>query len=985
VVRYPYIHTIDGSYINLPFEYDNTNGVQNKKIEGFHGVWAARIPFLPAMLSEDFKHIGVQRISLIQQRQFRFIYDLARIRENNSTFMLRFISTPNPLAGQPNLIDIIFLGKIFSKNKSSVQPFGELLWERFSSIFPTEEPFNYPLETIINKNEFLEYYEPIKFSTIEPEHILEIRKFEEMPISSTAKLGRVERKGDYISHPFVPDQNFNPLGSFFQTLTTQPAKCSADVSLRPTKLFDQEIFNVSFMIGQFKKTASEDDDVTEEYIRKRSQIGVYVYENLMLEREQLMMVRVQLVGEDYSPKGLANALGSEMMGNAANKYPTMWNQVQPTNSDQMETVMHNLMKLEHDIWGNTIASAPLTRLRYFVTAQEAYGAFRLPVPSESGYMPGVLIRNEPFITPVDELELREQTRIESSDDGLLSTKPEKSKKINIGKVYHRGSPTAQYFSIAIKDLSRHTLIAGSTGSGKTTTIKHILSQLWIDHHVPFMVLYPVDKPDYRDLAIFEELYNDMLIYTLSDETTSPFRFNPFEIPEGILLKSHISRLMRVFESSFSLSDPLPMIYREALRKVYRDKGWDIILDRGSYSKEYPIMSEFYATIKDITEELNYGREVQDNVRQASVIRIGDLLENAGHVVNVRSSMNFSKILSYPTIMELGRVGSTEDIALIMGFLLTRLQEEIENNPRPSEKPHITVVEEAHRLMAEGGTEKEFSGNTRRSSGEDFSNMLAEVRGYGEGIIIAEQIPTTLVKGAIGNTYLKIMHWIEDPASFQLFSEVMNLNMQQKEYSRTLKTGFALVRSPYGAPVHLKVPDPISDSDYKKIKNLDISDAQLRVQMIEKQKKIDLVSNEIIKWGNTTSTLNVGVKKDLRDTDWFMDLPMQTCVNCPWLARNKKNTGLNCHQTQVKKHVLGENVFAKQVNDHFYSIVNKTENDHSDYFTKLNVMIQTRFVHLSDQDSSEWAYCATAHLMDAFLHSPGISLEKQTKVKSILRG
>jgi hypothetical protein len=34
----------------------------------------------------------------------------------------------------------------------------------------------------------------------------------------------------------------------------------------------------------------------------------------------------------------------------------------------------------------------------------------------------------------------------------------------------------------------------------------------------------------------------MLVFTLGDERTSPFRFNPFEVPLGIPVESHISRL-----------------------------------------------------------------------------------------------------------------------------------------------------------------------------------------------------------------------------------------------------------------------------------------------------------------------------------------------------------------------------------------------------------------------------------------------------------
>src|SRR5690606_3671064 len=143
---------------------------------------------------------------------------------------------------------------------------------------------------------------------------------------------------------------------------------------------------------------------------------------------------------------------------------------------------------------------------------------------------------------------------------------------------------------------------------------------------------------------------------------------------------------------------------------------------------------------NITNELRYGREVQDNVRQASVIRIGNLLENAGHTVNIRRSVPFARIMERPDIIEVGRVGSQSDTALLMGFLLLRLTAEIERRPRAERRKYLMVVEEAHRLMADIPTSSATdnrSANPQAAAGEDFSNMLAEIRGFDVGVIIAE--------------------------------------------------------------------------------------------------------------------------------------------------------------------------------------------------------------------------------------------------------
>lgn len=940
-MKIPYIYTSDRELIRIPVDYDNQQGVQYEDVGGEHAIWIARVPFLPSFMSDDFTRLGKERIRIIVRRQYRFIYDLSRSRENQATFELRFISTPNPVPGQPNAIDMVFLGKVFSRRHRGGFAEAVALWDKFAANFPLEDPFNYPLEPV-SEERFQHFYQPFEFSTLTKDNILELRKYEDMPVTPEGELRRQARKGDYIVHPFVPSTDFNPMGRFFEALAVQQQKCFASISLRPAYLFPQEIQNVSFQIGQFRKGAAENDEATEEYIRTRSIIGLKVYQRLMMEREHLLMVRVHVVGENHAPYAVAEALGSEMMDNGRNEYPTQWNNVQPSTPNELESAVHNLRWLEHDLWGETKAVPQLERLRYLASASEASGAFRLPVPSESGYMPGVLVKSEPFVAPADYLE-------RDSDETIDTSEARSEGNIDLGYIYHRGKSTAQKFTIPVSDFTRHTLIAGSTGAGKTTTIMSILAQMWSKHRIPFMVLYPIDKTDYRALRHFGDLKENLLVFSLGDETTSPFRFNPFEVPEGMLLKTHLSRLMRVFSAAFSLMDPLPMIYRDALRRLYRNLGWNPVIDRGQPGRQYPVMSEFHSTIDEITNELNYGREVQDNVRQASVIRIGDLLENAGYVVNVRESMPISRIMQYPTVMEIGRVGSMADTALLMGFLLMRLAGEIERNPRPRHMPHITVVEEAHRLMSEVSTNGQETGDPRSSAGEDFSNILAEVRGFGEGIIIAEQIPTLLVKGAIGNTYIKVMHWLEDVPSYELFSNVMNLNDQQREYARTLQAGHAIVRSPFGRPVHIKIPR-IAEQQ------ADNSDKAIAEHMAEQRTKLDIRASDVIEWTSSISA-NTKIRKlqlvtvQKAVSARILDAPMQTCAHCiPLLSEGK------CPYRHQVKPMVDSKEFAK-----WADLIDLTSelDDPPARWTKLSQIGQRLF----GKGNPGHFYCLLAHLAD----------------------
>ena len=107
--------------------------------------------------------------------------------------------------------------------------------------------------------------------------------------------------------------------------------------------------------------------------------------------------------------------------------------------------------------------------------------------------------------------------------------------------------------------------------------------------------------------------------------------------------------------------------------------------------------------------------------------------------------------------------------------------------------HVTVVEEAHRLLARGsksgGAEE---AQAKEKAAEAFANTLAENRKYGEGLIIAEQIPSKLVEDAVKNTNLKIMHRLTAEEERRYLGETMGLDDAQSRFATRLSTGEALV-------------------------------------------------------------------------------------------------------------------------------------------------------------------------------------------------
>jgi hypothetical protein len=107
--------------------------------------------------------------------------------------------------------------------------------------------------------------------------------------------------------------------------------------------------------------------------------------------------------------------------------------------------------------------------------------------------------------------------------------------------------------------------------------------------------------------------------------------------------------------------------------------------------------------------------------------------------------------------------------------------------------HLTVIEEAHRLLRrQEGSGGAGSGGAAGHAVEMFAGLLAEIRAYGEGLIIAEQIPDRLIQDVIKNTAVKITHRLPAADDRDAVGATMNMTRAQNRFLVTLKPGEAAV-------------------------------------------------------------------------------------------------------------------------------------------------------------------------------------------------
>jgi uncharacterized protein len=85
-------------------------------------------------------------------------------------------------------------------------------------------------------------------------------------------------------------------------------------------------------------------------------------------------------------------------------------------------------------------------------------------------------------------------------------------------------------------------------------------------------------------------------------------------------------------------------------------------------------------------------------------------------------------------------------------------------------------------------------------------MLAEIRAYGEGIVIAEQIPAKLVPDVVKNTALKVLHRLPAADDRQVVGAAMNLDEGQSRQVVSLAPGVAAVFADgMDRPLRIRVP------------------------------------------------------------------------------------------------------------------------------------------------------------------------------------
>ena len=388
------------------------------------------------------------------------------------------------------------------------------------------------------------------------------------------------------------------------------------------------------------------------------------------------------------------------------------------------------------------------------------------------------------------------------------------------------SDSKQIIDLDRELLRRHLFVTGSNGSGKTNTIHHLMMQMT---DVPLLIIDPI-KTEYETL---------MKARGKSDKIIDFYRgnipqFNPFIPAPNITVYDHISIIARVLAILSPANEAALNLIQNMVKKTYWEKlkeaikndrvnlpmkksGEQIDLDDflevdGQFLRNNPACIPSFNDylrislqwLKKITnEKTRSGMEAIQYFERGTEFLHTSLFKKV-----VDSNLPVDRYFESDYLIQLGRISEpTEKNALFTLFTLL-LYEHRRSQGIQENLQHITILEEAHRIIP--AQQQKLGENIATSAEQEaatlVAQMLAEIRAFGEGIIVVDQSPNKILSDALINCNTKIIHRLGYGKDKETLAEALSLSEREKNFLSYLERGKAIVLHPeLYQPIYLKIP------------------------------------------------------------------------------------------------------------------------------------------------------------------------------------
>lgn len=403
---------------------------------------------------------------------------------------------------------------------------------------------------------------------------------------------------------------------------------------------------------------------------------------------------------------------------------------------------------------------------------------------------------------------------------------EPTDRLPLGSRVRSADESDEMLTMPIGVLSKHTLILGGAGSGKTVAVRRLVEEAAL-LGIPALV---VDCA--QDMGTFDELRaepsrfwrigddakaklladrTEMIVWTPGRESGNPLRLEP--IPDFVPLR----------DDAEELKQAVSMVEGALSDVVASGKSRGANLKRGILAKSLQFFAErttdsslpAYVNLltelpegagPDVANESKLAREMADSLRVA--IAQNPLLNSTGMSLDPavlfgddqaggRTRISSISLISLPTLP--AQREFLNQLAMVLFSW-------IKKNPHPPAGRALRgllVIDEAKDFVPSQGSS---------ACKASLQRLAAQARKYKLGMVFATQHPKDIDSKIVGNCATHYYGRASSPASLQTLSELMSSRGGNATDFPKLKTGQFYVHFPDGdltTPVKVQIPDSLT--------------------------------------------------------------------------------------------------------------------------------------------------------------------------------
>jgi len=353
-------------------------------------------------------------------------------------------------------------------------------------------------------------------------------------------------------------------------------------------------------------------------------------------------------------------------------------------------------------------------------------------------------------------------------------------EINLGKVLS-GKKELYNFYLKKEQLLKHLGVFGSTGSGKTNFIHHLIKEL-AKQKIPVLV-FDFSKQNYRNLPVDKKILEP-----------ASFNFNPLNPPAGTSREVWAKKFAEVFDHAYWLLGGGKSIILSALNKL----------------------SDSEPTLSDLRKEVGGMDNRKLPFRERNWIATAKRALDSLCLSGFSGNGDPSQLLKGVTVFELEELVD-EDKTFFIEIVLQWLRNWLLKNWEKG-IAGVIVLEESHYVL-----NREKSRQLGRETVMD--RLFREIRGLGMGIIFTDQHPSLISYPALGNSatqiYMRLKLDSKHSSDIEDAARMLGLDKEERNYLSKLPIGYGIIRTEqFSKPFLLKFPlvseKKPTDYDTKKI-------------------------------------------------------------------------------------------------------------------------------------------------------------------------